>query len=114
MKFEPMTNLGISRKDNPFWYKNFRDGYFAEVTDNKSNANLDIGEIVVTPPTEAQAVLGLVCSVDIKSNIGSIPCRVYPSRLDECIQLFVPEGILIDPRVAAQVLRHVETFRGEA
>lgn len=110
MRFERMNNLGATRNGNPFWYKNFRDSYLAEVTDNKSNANLDIGEIEIIPPAEGQAEI-LVCTAIIKSNIGQIPCRVYPSpKSDECLELHAPEHILIDPRVAAQVLRYVESL----
>jgi hypothetical protein len=109
-EFEVLSTLGISRKDNPYWYKDFRDEYLHEVTNHRSNSNLFLGEIKLETPSAEQAKQGIVFIAYIISNVGTFPVLVCQStKSSDCLELKSHPLVLVNTLTAAQVLRYAET-----
>jgi hypothetical protein len=80
-----------------------------EVTEEASNTNLDVGRITLEKPTPEEAEQGLVYYAEVSSNLGAFPVDIFQSENPECLEIRVHKYLILNPRVAAQVLRYAET-----
>lgn len=90
------------RQSNPMGYD------LADVGNDSHNPLLGIMAILVEPPVELSYK---ICEADVILVGATIKVQVFQSKSTHaCLYLGVPEGVELNTKVHAQILRYVETM----
>lgn len=106
--------FGEKTKVVPDWYRVSNPmGYdLNDVTHEAHNSLLGIIALIIEPPVELSYK---ICEVDIVLVGATIRAQVFQSKANHaCLHLGIPEGIELNIKVHAQVLRYIESLVTEA
>lgn len=107
------TLFGEKTKVAPDWYRAHNPmGYdLADVGDDSNNSMLGVIAILIEPPRELSYK---ICEADVVLVGATITVQVFQSKANHaCLYLGVPEGVELNNKVHAQILRYVEKLSNE-